>query len=78
MKNIKQLSDLKIKNAKPKTKPYQLSDVNGLFLLIKPDNTRLWQMRYTSPTTEKKRRLSSFGKYPTISLSVARTKREKT
>ena len=75
MKNIKPLSDLKIKNSKPKTKPYQLSDVNGLFLLIKPDNKRPWHMRYTSPTTGK-RKLSSFGSYPTISLSMARVKRD--
>lgn len=52
MKN-KPLSDLKIRNAKIKDKDYQLGDQEGLYLLVKKNGNKLWQMRYTSPTTKK-------------------------
>ena len=75
MKN-KPLSDLKIKTAKIKEKDYQLGDQHGLYLLVKTTGNKLWQMRYTSPTT-KRRNIASFGKYPEISLSEARMARDK-
>lgn len=75
MKN-KPLNDLKIKNAKIKEKDYQLGDIEGLYLLIKKSGSKLWQVRFTSPTT-KKRNILSIGKYPEISLSNARLARDK-
>lgn len=72
-KNV--LSDLKIKNAKPKQKNYQLGDSGGLYLNVKPSGSKLWEMRYTSPET-KRRKLSSFGAYPITTLSMARAKRD--
>lgn len=75
MKN-KPLSDLKIKNAKIKEKDYQLGDIEGLYLLIKKNGSKLWQVRFTSPTT-KKRNILSIGKYPEIGLSHARLARDK-
>lgn len=71
-----QLSDLKLKNAKPKEKNYQIPDENGLYNLVKPNGSKLWQMRYTSPLT-KKRNIISIGKYPDISLAEARLARDK-
>lgn len=71
----KPLSDLKIKTAKIKDKNYQLGDSSGLFLNVKSNGIKQWEMRYTSPIT-KKRKLGSFGSYPLVSLSVARTKRD--
>ena len=68
------LTDTKIKNAKPKAKDYPLSDGKGLQLNIKTNGSKLWEFRYLSPTT-RQRRKSSFGNYPTISLSEARDKR---
>jgi len=67
MANI--LTDTKIKNLKPKDKPYTESDGQGLQLLIKTTGTKLWEFRYTSPTQydnrgNKKRRKTSFGSYP--------------
>jgi hypothetical protein len=35
-----------VKNAKPKEKPYKLSDRDGLYLLIKPTGVRYWRMNY--------------------------------
>lgn len=74
------LTDTKIKNLKPKNKPYTESDGQGLQLLIKPTGTKLWEFRYTSPTQydkngNKKRRKTSFGSYPETTLKTARDKR---
>jgi len=75
MKN-KPLSDLKIKNAKIKEKDYQLGDMEGLYLLIKKNGSKLWQVRFTSPTT-RKRNILSIGRYPEVSLSNARLAKDK-
>ena len=68
------LNDTQIKNAKPKEKNYTLSDGNGLQLLIKASSTKLWEFYYKSPT-ETKRKKTSFGTYPNVSLVNARKKR---
>ena len=49
--------------------------IAGLSLLVKTNGSKLWVMRYTSPVT-KKRRKTSFGNYPKISLKMARDKRD--
>ncbi len=73
---MSKIQALTLKNVKPKDKPYTLSDGNGLSLLIKTDGTKLWEFRYTSPTTLKRRK-SSFGKYPDVPLTDARDKARK-
>ncbi len=73
-KTIVPLNDTKIKNSKPQEKEYSLADGEGLSLLIKPNGSKLWIFRYTSPTTLKRNR-ASFGKYPAVSLKDARDKR---
>ena len=40
------LSSLAVENAKPKEKPYKLSDGNGLHLLVNPNGSKLWRLRY--------------------------------
>ena len=72
-KIAKPLSDREIKNAKPKDAEYYLTDGNGLSLLIKTDGSNQWIFRYTSPT-QNKRRKTSFGTYPKVSLADARGK----
>ncbi len=69
------LNDTKIKSLKPKDKNYSISDGNGLQLLIKISGSRLWEFRYTSPTTLKRRK-TSFGTYPVTTLKSARDKRD--
>ena len=66
------LKDIQIKNAKPKTKPYKLFDGDGLFLLIHPNGSKYWRLKYRWQGKEK---LLSIGVYPVISLSEAREKR---
>jgi integrase len=65
------LTDAKIKAAKPRERQYKLSDGKGLFLLVKPSGGKLWQMKYRFDGREK---LLSFGRYPEISLAIAREK----
>jgi integrase len=63
------LTDIQPRNAKPKEKPYKLTDGGGLYLLIKPDGAKYWRMGYRFEGTE---RLLAFGKYPDVSLADAR------
>ena len=62
-----------VKNAKPKTKPYKLSDGGGLHLYVKPNGSRLWRFRYRFDEKEK---TLSIGPFPLISLLEAREARD--
>lgn len=72
---LEKLKDLTIKKAKPKEKDYTLSDGGGLQLLIKSNSSKLWEFYYPSPSTFKRRK-TSFGVYPDVSLLQAREKRK--
>jgi len=65
------LSEFKISKAKPKDKPYKLSDGGGLFLLVNPGGSKLWRQKYRFMGKE---RLLSHGQYPDVSLAQARAK----
>jgi integrase len=67
------LTDLAVRNAKPRTKPYKISDGGGLFLLLQPNGSKLWRLKYRSQGKEK---LLACGSYPMTSLAEAREKRE--
>jgi integrase len=61
-----------INAAKPKAKPYKLTDGRGLYLLIMPTGGRLWRMNYRF---DGKQKTIAFGNYPDLSLSKARDMR---
>ncbi|HET7062500.1 MAG TPA: Arm DNA-binding domain-containing protein, partial [Nitrosospira sp.] len=63
------LSDVEIRNAKAGNKPRKLRDGNGLNLLIHPNGSKYFQLRYTLHRKEKTLQL---GVYPVISLAEAR------
>lgn len=63
------LTDSAIKTAKPKEKPYKLADGLGLYLLINPNGSRLWRIKYR---IESKEKTLSLGAYPDLSLVKAR------
>jgi Arm DNA-binding domain len=67
------LTDTRIRNAKPKTKSYKLSDGGGMYLLVSPDGGRYWRLDYRFAG---KRRTLALGVYPTVTLSEARARRE--
>lgn len=51
------------------------SDGLGLHLLLKSEKSKLWEFNFISPLTGKRRK-TSFGTYPDVSLSDAREKRQ--
>lgn len=63
------LSDIQIRNLKPREKAYKVSDFEGLFVLVKPHGSRLWQLKYRLDGKEK---TFSIGIYPDVSLAQAR------
>lgn len=67
------LTETAIKNAKPKERPYKLSDSGGLYAEITPTGGKHWRMKYRYDGKEKK---LSIGSYPTISLKLARVARD--
>lgn len=66
------LTDVQPRTAKPKDKPYKLTDGGGLYLLINTDGAKYWRMDYRHGNA---RRTLAFGKYPEVSLADAREKR---
>jgi len=67
------LTEIAIKSAKPRVKPYKLSDGRGLFLLVDPKGARGWRARYRFDGREK---MLSLGIYPDVPLKVARDRCE--
>lgn len=67
------LTDAACKNAKPGDKPYKLSDEKGLFLLINPNGSKYWRLKYRIDGKEK---LYAIGVYPETSLANARDRRD--
>lgn len=67
------LTDTAIRNAKSSASLQKLFDGNGLYLLIKPNGSRLWRLKYRLANREK---LLALGVYPTVSLKDARNARE--
>jgi len=66
------LTDSAIKTAKPKEKPFKLSDGHGLYLEVTPTGSKLWRLKYRIAGKEKK---LAIGAYPAVSLQQARQRR---
>lgn len=67
------LTDMAIRNAKPKDKPYKVADSQGLYLLVNPQGSKLWRLKYRINGVERKLAL---GAYPDIKLAEARAARD--
>lgn len=65
------LTDISVRNAKPKAKAVKLSDGGGLFLLVSPAGGKLWRYSYRF---DNKQKTLALGAYPEISLKEARDK----
>jgi len=72
-KRIIPLSDVKVRNAKPKEKDYKLADGGGLYLLVSSTGGKLWRFKYGYGGKEK---LLALGVYPIVGLSDARQRRD--
>lgn len=67
------LTELAIKNLKPKAKLYKVADSNGLVMVVAPTGTKVWRYRYRYQGAPNN---LSLGKYPTVTLAEARRKRD--
>lgn len=67
------LTDVAIRNAKPRAKPYKIGDSLGLFLLVQPTGGKLWRLKYRIDGKEKK---LAIGAYPAVGLADARRRRD--
>jgi len=47
------LTDTAIRNAKPKDKQYKIADGGGLHLLVKPNGSKYWRLKYRYTGKEK-------------------------
>lgn len=76
------LTDAKIRAAKPRAKPYKLTDERGLFLLVQPSGGLLWRFKFRSDGRDKDgnpKRIEKklgLGTYPEIGLKRARELRD--
>jgi hypothetical protein len=72
-KLVTPLTDIQVKNSKPKDKPYKLSDGGGLYLEVMPTGSKLWRMKFKRANGKESR--LAFGSYPEITLAEVRDKR---
>jgi len=57
------LTELEIKNAQAREKPFKLTDGGWLFLLVNPNGPKLWRLSYCFNSKQK---LLALGTYPGI------------
>jgi integrase len=67
------LTDTACRKLKHQIKPYKRSDGGGLYLLVTPTGSKLWNMSYRFGGKQKK---LAFGVYPLITLLAARDRRD--
>jgi integrase len=67
------LTDVAVRNAKPRDRDYKLADSGGLYLLVTPVGGKLWRLKYRVSGKEKK---LAFGRYPEVGLIAARKRRD--
>jgi integrase len=63
------LTDLEIKKAKTKEKPYKLADGGNMYLWVTPAGGKLWRWAFRY---DGKAKLMTFGRYPDVPLALAR------
>jgi hypothetical protein len=68
------LTDAKIRNTKPGTKPMKLADGGGLYLKVRPTGAKLWRFCYRIAGKEN---VFAIGDYPTIALAEVRAEHGK-
>lgn len=66
------LTDVAIRQARAKDKPYKISDSGGLYLLVKSAG-KYWRMNYRFAGKQK---TFAIGVYPLVSLVAARKERD--
>lgn len=67
------LTDTKCRSAKARKSPYKMGDSGGLFMLVHPNGSKYWRLKYRVHGKEK---LMALGVYPDVSLADARARRD--
>lgn len=67
------LKQITVDKAKPRERPYKLSDGLGLHLLVQPSGAKLWRFRYRFAGKEN---MLALGSFPDTSIASARSKRD--
>ena len=67
------LNDTKIRQAKPRERDYKLADFDGLYLLVRSTEAKLWRLAYRFGGKQKSLAL---GAYPMVTLAEAREGRD--
>ena len=62
-------TDITLRNARPREKPYKLNDGKGLLCVVNPNGTKYWRFRNEYHGREN---MVSLGPYPQVSLVQAR------
>jgi integrase len=70
------LTDIKVRNARPRDKAFKIFDSDGLFLFVTPSGSKLWRVKYRFGGKEKLLALGAFGGSPNITLKAARIERD--
>jgi hypothetical protein len=63
------LNDTAIRNLKPQPAPYKKSDGEGLYLLVTPGGSKLWQL---ADRFAGKQKTIALGQYPAVAPAMAR------
>lgn len=63
------LTDEAVRSAKPRDKPYKISDGGGLFILVNTNGSKWWRFRYFF---EGKEKLLALGVFPRVGLNAAK------
>ena len=63
------LTDVVVRNAKPKDKPQKLTDGEGMLLYVHPNGGKYWRLQYRFAGKQK---VLALGVYPEVSLADAR------
>ena len=67
------LTARRVETSPVRGEPYKLKDGGGLFLLVRPNGSRLWRYRYRIGGLEN---MFAIGPYPQVSLEQARQERD--
>ena len=67
---MSKLTDVAVRNAKPRNQRYELREFSGLSLRVNPKGSKAWVWRYRF---EGKQKRMTLGTYPKVTLSQART-----
>jgi integrase len=67
------LTDKTIRALRPTDKPRKVADGRGMYLLVRPNGSRLWRFKYRFDGREN---VTAIGAYPEIGLADARERRD--